>query len=285
MVGNAQIYTPNGTIQGLSTNNNNVGIGTNTPSDKLTVVGDAQIESNILLGHTGNTNRITSREVNQLLTIAGSDQTTFDTWSNGWLERMRITNNGNVGIGTNSPSDKLTVAGSAQIENNILLGHVGNTNRITSREVNQILTIAGSDQTTFDTWSNGWLERMRITNNGNVGIGTTNPTSKLTVAGNINSREVKVTVDAGADFVFDTNYNLPSLDSVDKYIKENKHLPQIASADEMKKDGINLSKMNIKLLQKIEEMTLYMIEMKKDNEQLKNSQKNLEDRLKKIETR
>ena len=93
---------------------------------------------------------------------------------------------------------------------------------------------------------------------------------KLTVAGNINSREVKVTVDAGADFVFDKNYVLPSLDAVDQYIKENKHLPEIASAEEMKKDGINLSEMNIKLLQKIEEMTLYMIEMQKENELQKN---------------
>ncbi|WDF60803.1 tail fiber protein [Flavobacterium sp. KACC 22758] len=105
--------------------------------------------------------------------------------------------------------------------------------------------------------------------NGNVGIGTTNPTSKLTVAGNITSREVKVTVDAGADFVFENEYNLPSLESVDKFIKENKHLPEIASAKEMQKDGINLSEMNIKLLQKIEELTLYMIEMKKENEEIK----------------
>ena len=65
------------------------------------------------------------------------------------------------------------------------------------------------------------------------------PTSKLTVAGNINSREVKVTVNAGADFVFDKNYDLPSMTSIDKYIKENKHLPDIASAQEIKKDGIN----------------------------------------------
>ena len=114
---------------------------------------------------------------------------------------------------------------------------------------------------------------------GNVGIGTTNPTSKLTVAGNINSREVKVTVDAGADFVFENDYNLPSLDSVDKYIKENKHLPEIASADEMKKDGINLSEMNIKLLQKIEEMTLYMIEIKKENELQKNLLKTQDEKI------
>ncbi len=105
---------------------------------------------------------------------------------------------------------------------------------------------------------------MSITNN-NVGIGTTNPTSKLTVAGDIHSREVKVTVNAGADFVFEKEYNLPTLDSVDKYIKENKHLPEIASAAEMKKDGINLSEMNIKLLQKVEELTLYTIEQEKKN--------------------
>jgi hypothetical protein len=101
--------------------------------------------------------------------------------------------------------------------------------------------------------------------NGNVGIGTTNPTSKLTVKGEIHSREVKVTVDAGADFVFAEDYALPSLDAVDKYIKENKHLPEIASAAEMQTNGINLSEMNIKLLQKLEELTLYTIEQEKKN--------------------
>ncbi|MEN2401778.1 hypothetical protein GKZ90_0018460 [Flavobacterium sp. MC2016-06] len=116
--------------------------------------------------------------------------------------------------------------------------------------------------------------------NGNVGIGTINPTSKLTVAGNINSREVKVSVDAGADFVFDNDYNLPSLESVSDYIKENKHLPEIASAKEMQQNGINLSEMNIKLLQKMEEMTLYMIEMKKENEKQNEKIIALENKLK-----
>nr|WP_315176510.1 tail fiber protein [uncultured Flavobacterium sp.] len=105
--------------------------------------------------------------------------------------------------------------------------------------------------------------------NGNVGIGTTNPTSKLTVAGNINSREVKVSVDAGADFVFEKDYTLPSLQEVEKFVIENKHLPEIASAKEMQKEGINLSEMNIKLLQKIEELTLYMIDFKKEIDVLK----------------
>ncbi len=121
----------------------------------------------------------------------------------------------------------------------------------------------------LDSHWGSWRQLIIEDEQGNVGIGTTNPTSKLTVAGTIASREVKVTVDAGADFVFENDYILPSLDSVANFIKENKHLPEIASAEQMKKEGINLSEMNIKLLQKIEEMTLYMIEMKKEIQTLK----------------
>lgn len=106
-----------------------------------------------------------------------------------------------------------------------------------------------------------------------VAIGTINPTSKLTVAGNINSREVKVTVDAGADFVFEKNYALPSLQEVEKFVTENKHLPEIASAKEMQKEGIKLSEMNIKLLQKIEELTLYVIQQNKRIELLEKKKK------------
>ena len=136
--------------------------------------------------------------------------------------------------------------------------------------------------------------------NGNVGIGTTNPTSKLTVAGNINSREVKVTVDAGADFVFKKDYNLPTLQDVEKHINEKGHLENIPNEEEVLKNGINLGEMNAKLLQKIEELTLYIIQQEKKNsiqtleiEKSKNeietlkkeneSFKNILDRLSKIE--
>ncbi|MBS7256727.1 hypothetical protein [Flavobacterium branchiicola] len=115
--------------------------------------------------------------------------------------------------------------------------------------------------------------------NGNVGIGTTNPKNKLDVKGTIRSQEVKVSVENWSDFVFKKEYNLPTLEQVEKHITEKGHLENIPNEEEVLKNGINVGEMNAKLLQKIEELTLYMIEMKKENEKQNKKQNEEIERL------
>ncbi|WP_062057783.1 tail fiber protein [Sediminicola sp. YIK13] len=99
---------------------------------------------------------------------------------------------------------------------------------------------------------------------GNVGIGTSIPDSKLTVKGNIHAEEVKVDLSVpGPDYVFKEGYDLMSLFEIQNYIKSNGHLPNIPSAKDMEANGIELGVMNMKLLEKIEELTLYAIEQER----------------------
>lgn len=125
-----------------------------------------------------------------------------------------------------------------------------------------------------------------------VGIGTLAPDEKLTVKGKIHTQEVRVDM-AGPlvpDYVFTKDYNLRSLEELDEYIKENKHLPEIPSAQEIEKNGLMLAQMNIDLLKKIEELTLYMIDINKkvnelqiNNTRLTEENKVLATKIKNIE--
>nr|MBU3859004.1 hypothetical protein [Flavobacterium sp. MC2016-06] len=127
---------------------------------------------------------------------------------------------------------------------------------------------------------------FNILNNGNVGIGTLNPSNRLDVNGTIHSKEVKIDMIGWSDFVFKKEYNLPKLEDLEKHIIEKGHLENIPSEEEVLKNGINLGEMNAKLLQKIEELTLYAIEQnKKINELQKENERfsDIENRLEKLE--
>lgn len=105
-------------------------------------------------------------------------------------------------------------------------------------------------------------QSMAIIGNGNVGIGTNTPQSKLAVEGQIRATEVKVLADISVpDYVFEQDYELRTLKETKEYISENKHLPEIPSAAEIGENGIDLGDMNMRLLRKIEELTLYQIEL------------------------
>jgi len=105
-----------------------------------------------------------------------------------------------------------------------------------------------------------------------VGIGTKNIGGyHLAVGGKIRAAEVKVEELPWSDFVFDNDYRLMKLSDIEKYIIENKNLPGIPTSQEIQQNGINLGEMNAKLLQKIEELTLYIIDQNKRIEELESS--------------
>ncbi len=101
---------------------------------------------------------------------------------------------------------------------------------------------------------------------------------RLSVDGQIVAKDIIVTLSDWSDFVFEDGYNLQSLEEVEQFIKDNKHLPKIPSAMDVESNGINVGDMQAKLLQKIEELTLYMIQMKKENDELKNRINKLENK-------
>ena len=116
---------------------------------------------------------------------------------------------------------------------------------------------------------------MRLDHSGHIGIGTTSPEERLTVAGTIKSQEVIVEENTGADFVFEEGYELPDLSELETFIKSNKHLPEIPTAEQMKEEGVKVGELQIKLLQKIEELTLYAISQEKTLKQQTTENKKL----------
>jgi hypothetical protein len=262
-------------------NNGKLGVGTDTPIGKIDI------------RHAGGQLSLSGGSVVGGLWTSTTDIMYLADWNTGTRGLNINMSNGNVGVGISTPEGKLHVRGVAYFGNENQdsyhriavggsggnYGSVGYGYKYTNNSHEHIYSVADyASQLRFDiggfnflTAPNGsagtqvpFASAMLIKQNGNVGIGTTNPNQKLTVNGTIYGKEVKVDLNVpGPDYVFEPTYNLPSLTEIETYIKANKHLPEVPSAKEMEADGINLSEMNMLLLRKIEELTLHLIDQNK----------------------
>jgi hypothetical protein len=210
---------------------------------------------------------------------------------------------GYVGIGTSNPTAPLDING--LVHTNYLFvndapsaGAIGIWVRGFSTGSGNLVLQAngGNSQAYWITGADGMLKlggnggteptvgAININYLGNVGVGTTNPGSfKMAVEGSFGARSVKVTLtNPWPDYVFGRKYALPTLTSVEKYIQENKHLPGIPSADDIKQGGgVDLGEMNTRLLEKVEELTLYVIQIKKENERILRENREIKKQLRK----
>jgi len=265
----------------------NVGIGTVSPSYPLTI--NNTTSAHIDLTGGASQNGILFEPVssaNQFYLYNGNSNANpgfglYDNTTAAW--RMWINNSGNIGIGMTSPTVPLQFGNAGSFPYPIVGLYDGGTSVKYGLGINLSGGIDGSGGLITYTGDRGFIirndnivgtENFSVDHTGdtyirgNVGIGTKTPDTKLAVLGTIHANEVKVDLSVpGPDYVFDTDYKLTGLSELKAYVAKNHHLPEIPSAKQMAKDGLNLGDMNTKLLKKVEELTLYLIE--KDNQDKK----------------
>jgi hypothetical protein len=268
----------------------NVGVGTTVPNLPLDVRGAnliARFESNAASALV----YFTPSGQKQWRVGAGSVNTGDFGIRNDTdgIEAININAAGNVGIGTTSPGRPLEVAG--QIYSNVAGGgslalNGNNANSQPSIYLNRNNSSGWSVGLTSDANASFYINNsygagnvMMMSPSGNVGIGTATPAYKLDVAGQVHATSFVSSTQTYADFVFKPGYKLEPLRDVEASIKKDGHLPGIPSEEEAKAHGIDLTSMQVKLLQKIEELTLHQIDQEKRIEQLEKENAELRERL------
>jgi len=180
---------------------------------------------------------------------------------------ITVTSSGNVGISTSTPSALLSLG--AQVFDYSLLRYDSPSYPygFGIRNAQMLQYVAPGASITFGHMSavpvGTFTEAFRIGPTGNVGIGTTNPANRLSVAGTVQAYEVLVNT-GWSDYVFSPAYRLAPLSETAAYIRDHHHLPGIPSAAEVQEKGVSLGEMESKLLAKIEELTLHSIDQERE---------------------
>jgi len=254
----------------------NVGIGTSSPTKSLDVIGTIK----------GNEFNFPAVQYN----FTSSPRTQLNPMSIKLFDDYNTNRPGGVSPGTNSYGTLLAIYGLASHwQTDLYFGasdrkmyfrtsaYANNSSENGTGQFNNWRTVLDSHS---DVKSSGNLYLTGTGNhivvNGNVGIGTDVPKEKLSVNGKIRAHEIKVETANWPDYVFKSDYKLPSLTETEKFIKENGHLPDVPKAADVEANGISLGEMNKILLKKIEELTLHVIEKEK-------TVKELSDRVEKSE--
>ncbi|HZP59195.1 MAG TPA: hypothetical protein VFB27_02645 [Opitutaceae bacterium] len=278
----------------------NVGIGTTGPGTLLHVKGSfvpawmqvaiqstaADDRSGISFWSSGGARMASfyaGNDGNSYLSGTEAANSVFHIFSAG-AERMTFLPSGNVGIGTSAPLGKLDINGTSGGSGFVFIpkaiGSPGTGNRHLSFEQEQAWGTAyfvkqidnggtATNDVTLEFFpdnsnANPTMVVQGTNNGGNVGIGTASPGYKLDVNGSVHATSFISATNTYADFVFKPDYKLAPLNEVEATIKKDGHLPGIPSEEEAKAHGIDLAQMQVRLLQKIEELTLHQIEQEKE---------------------